>query len=118
MDGEEGKFIMVTFWLVEAMSRVSFRMPKVIVRLNEQKSKLIVECIKQASRAKVHLSEHPPLMELHNKASTYFENVLSFANHLGIFSEEVSRSGEQVGNTPQAFSHLACISAAMNLAKG
>lgn len=65
----------------------------------------------------MHLSEYPPLMELHNKASTYFDNALSFANHLGIFSEEVNPSGEQVGNTPQAFSHLACISAAINLAK-
>lgn len=41
--------------------------------------------------------------------------MLSFANHLGIFSEEVAISGEQMGNTPQAFSHLACVSAAMHL---
>jgi GH15 family glucan-1,4-alpha-glucosidase len=41
--------------------------------------------------------------------------VLSFANHLGIFSEEVASSGEAMGNVPQAFSHLSCISAAMNL---
>lgn len=46
---------------------------------------------------------------------TNFDNMLSFANHLGMFSEEVAISGEQIGNTPQAFSHLACISAAMNL---
>jgi GH15 family glucan-1,4-alpha-glucosidase len=44
-----------------------------------------------------------------------FENMLSFSNHLGMFSEEISRSGEQLGNTPQAFSHLALISAAFNL---
>jgi GH15 family glucan-1,4-alpha-glucosidase len=46
-----------------------------------------------------------------------FENMLSFGNHLRIFSEEISRSGEQLGNTPQAFSHLALISAAFNLDK-
>ncbi|KAJ4383546.1 hypothetical protein N0V86_001599 [Didymella sp. IMI 355093] len=44
-----------------------------------------------------------------------FENMLSFGNHLHIFSEEIARSGEQLGNTPQAFSHLALISAAFNL---
>jgi len=35
-----------------------------------------------------------------------------------MFSEEVAISGEQMGNVPQAFSHLACISAAMNLGRG
>lgn len=49
------------------------------------------------------------------KAITTFENMLGFSNHLGMFSEEISRSGEQLGNTPQAFSHLALISAAFNL---
>jgi len=49
------------------------------------------------------------------KASAIFENMLAFGNHLGMFSEEIARSGEQLGNTPQAFSHLALISAAFNL---
>jgi GH15 family glucan-1,4-alpha-glucosidase len=44
-----------------------------------------------------------------------FENMLSFSNHLCMFSEEIAHSGEQLGNTPQAFSHLALISAAFNL---
>jgi GH15 family glucan-1,4-alpha-glucosidase len=52
---------------------------------------------------------------LRRKAIASFDNVLSFANHLGIFSEEVAISGEAMGNVPQAFSHLSCISAAMNL---
>jgi GH15 family glucan-1,4-alpha-glucosidase len=43
--------------------------------------------------------------------------MLSFGNHLHIFSEEIAVSGEQLGNTPQAFSHLALISAAFNLDK-
>lgn len=46
------------------------------------------------------------------RAVNLFENMLSFSNHLGMFSEEISRGGEQLGNTPQAFSHLALISAA------
>ena len=62
-----------------------------------------------------NLHQTPCLKQLHSDAFSYFENALLFANHLGIFSEEVSRSGEQVGNIPQAFSHLSCISAAMNL---
>ena len=35
--------------------------------------------------------------------------MLGYANHLNMFSEEIARSGEQLGNTPQAFSHLALI---------
>ena len=41
--------------------------------------------------------------------------MLGFSNHLSMFSEEIARSGEQLGNSPQAFSHLALISAAFNL---
>jgi GH15 family glucan-1,4-alpha-glucosidase len=49
------------------------------------------------------------------QAVNIFENILSFGNHLHMFSEEIAHSGEQLGNTPQAFSHLALISAAFNL---
>lgn len=49
------------------------------------------------------------------RATNIFENMLSFGNHLGMFSEEIAGTGEQLGNTPQAFSHLALISAAFNL---
>jgi GH15 family glucan-1,4-alpha-glucosidase len=49
------------------------------------------------------------------KAEFMFDNVLGYANHLGLFSEELSRSGEQLGNFPQALTHLALISAATAL---
>ena len=49
------------------------------------------------------------------RAVNIFENMLNFGNHLGMFSEEIASTGEQLGNTPQAFSHLALISAAFNL---
>ncbi|MGW4897095.1 glycoside hydrolase family 15 protein [Kitasatospora sp. NPDC004240] len=44
-----------------------------------------------------------------------FEKMLTYANHLGLYAEEIGRTGEQLGNFPQAFTHLALISAAFNL---
>ena len=42
-------------------------------------------------------------------------NVLGYANHLGFYSEQTGPQGEALGNFPQAFTHLALISAAFNL---
>jgi GH15 family glucan-1,4-alpha-glucosidase len=44
-----------------------------------------------------------------------FEKMLTFANHLGLYAEQVGLHGEQLGNFPQGFTHLALISAAFNL---
>lgn len=52
-----------------------------------------------------------------DKARLMFEEMLSYANHLGLYSEETGASGEALGNFPQAFTHLALISAAWNLNK-
>jgi GH15 family glucan-1,4-alpha-glucosidase len=49
------------------------------------------------------------------KARLVFEQMLSYANHLGLFGEETGSQGEALGNFPQAFTHLALISAAFNL---
>jgi pentatricopeptide repeat protein len=44
-----------------------------------------------------------------------FEKMLTYANHVGLYAEEIGLSGEQLGNFPQAFTHLALINAAVNL---
>ena len=49
------------------------------------------------------------------EAQFLFEKLLSYANHLGLFSEEISSRGELLGNFPQALTHLGLISAAYNL---
>jgi GH15 family glucan-1,4-alpha-glucosidase len=48
-------------------------------------------------------------------ARLIFEKMLTYANHLGLYAEEIGPTGEQLGNFPQAFTHLALISAAVNL---
>ncbi|MFJ5307278.1 glycoside hydrolase family 15 protein [Streptomyces sp. NPDC088350] len=50
-----------------------------------------------------------------DEARLAFEKMLTYANHLGLYAEEIGRTGEQQGNFPQAFTHLALISAAFNL---
>jgi GH15 family glucan-1,4-alpha-glucosidase len=49
------------------------------------------------------------------KAKVYFEKMLGYANHLGLYAEQIGMKGEHLGNFPQAFTHLALISAAIEL---
>ncbi|MGY1660895.1 glycoside hydrolase family 15 protein [Geodermatophilus sp. SYSU D00705] len=48
-------------------------------------------------------------------ARTAFEKMLTYGNHVGLYSEEIALTGEQIGNFPQAFTHLALIDAATTL---
>ena len=48
-------------------------------------------------------------------ARLIFEKMLTYANHLGLYAEQIGPTGEQLGNFPQAFTHLSLISAAVNL---
>ena len=50
-----------------------------------------------------------------DEARLMFEQMLGYANHLGLYAEEIGHSGEALGNFPQAFTHLTLISAAFNL---
>jgi GH15 family glucan-1,4-alpha-glucosidase len=50
-----------------------------------------------------------------DEARLAFEKMLTYANHLGLYSEEIGSSGEALGNFPQAFTHLSLISAAVYL---
>jgi GH15 family glucan-1,4-alpha-glucosidase len=49
------------------------------------------------------------------QARFLFEKMLGYANHVGLFSEELGPAGEHLGNFPQAFSHFSLISAAYYL---
>ena len=60
-----------------------------------------VECLARAGRLE--------------EAQLTFEKMLTYSNHLGLYSEEIGATGELLGNFPQAFTHLAMISAAVNL---
>ncbi len=66
----------------------------------------LVEALTRAGRTDPQRLEDARLM---------FEQVLGYANHLGLYSEQTGASGEALGNFPQAFTHLALISAAFNL---
>ena len=60
-----------------------------------------VECLTRAGRL--------------DDARLALEKMFSYANHLGLYAEEVGPSGEALGNFPQALTHLGLISAAVNL---
>ncbi len=66
----------------------------------------LVEALTRAGR------DDPRQLE---RARLIFEEMLGYANHLGLYAEETGPSGEALGNSPQAFTHFALISAAFNL---
>ncbi len=66
----------------------------------------LVEALTRAGRSDRAKLDHARLI---------FERMLGYANHLGLYAEETGHSGEALGNFPQAFTHLALISAAFNL---
>jgi GH15 family glucan-1,4-alpha-glucosidase len=66
----------------------------------------LVEALTRAGRTDPARLEDARLM---------FEEMLGYANHVGLYSEQTGSSGEALGNFPQAFTHLALISAAFNL---
>jgi GH15 family glucan-1,4-alpha-glucosidase len=49
------------------------------------------------------------------EAELTFEKMNTYANHLGLYSEEIGQTGDQLGNFPQAFTHLSLINAAISL---
>ncbi|HXL74151.1 MAG TPA: glycoside hydrolase family 15 protein, partial [bacterium] len=60
-----------------------------------------VECLSRAGRL--------------DEAQFLFEKLMGYANHVGLYSEELSQKGEHLGNFPQAFTHIALIRAAFDL---
>jgi GH15 family glucan-1,4-alpha-glucosidase len=49
------------------------------------------------------------------QARLTLEKMFTYANHLGLYAEEIGQTGEQLGNFPQAFTHLSLINAAITL---
>jgi GH15 family glucan-1,4-alpha-glucosidase len=49
------------------------------------------------------------------QARFFFEKMLGYANHLGLYGEQLGHRGDHLGNFPQAFTHLALVSAAYDL---
>lgn len=61
----------------------------------------LVECLTQAGRL--------------TEARLKLEKMFTYATHLNLYAEEIGRSGQMLGNYPQAFTHLSLINAAINL---
>ncbi|MGH1506419.1 MAG: glycoside hydrolase family 15 protein, partial [Acidimicrobiales bacterium] len=76
-EGDEGSFVMCSFWFVEALARAG----------------------------------EP------ERAAELFDRLLTYSGPLGLFSEEIGVDGQLLGNYPQAFSHLALVSAAVALSE-
>ena len=51
------------------------------------------------------------------EAALTFAKMRTYANHVGLYSAEIGSTGEQLGNFPQAFSHVALINSALNLSR-
>jgi GH15 family glucan-1,4-alpha-glucosidase len=76
LDGEEGTFLLCTFWLARALA--------------------------MAGRT--------------GEAREVFERAAAYVNDVGLLAEEIDpATGEQLGNTPQAFSHIGLVNAAWSI---
>jgi GH15 family glucan-1,4-alpha-glucosidase len=50
-----------------------------------------------------------------DRAQLFFEKMHSYANHVGLYAEEMDGTGRYLGNFPQAFTHLGLVGAAFSL---
>ncbi|KAJ1940121.1 hypothetical protein GGF37_004110, partial [Kickxella alabastrina] len=66
----------------------------------------LAEALSRASKADITLLY---------KAQVIIDEMIMYGNHVGLFSEEIDKAGKHLGNFPQAFTHIALISAAFNV---
>jgi GH15 family glucan-1,4-alpha-glucosidase len=71
--------------------------------------------VETASAALFVFSAFLTLSSAYSKARFFFEKMLGYANHLGLYGEQLGPRAQHLGNFPQAFTHLALISAAYDL---
>jgi GH15 family glucan-1,4-alpha-glucosidase len=91
MGGSEGAFSLCTLWAIEALARCVSR------------SRLILGGVWADHRSTL-LRAGVYDKDLLTRANDMLTDFLGYGNHVGLFSEEISISGEGLGNTPQGFS--------------
>eukprot|EP01113_Clastostelium_recurvatum_P048203 TRINITY_DN8729_c0_g1_i1.p1 TRINITY_DN8729_c0_g1~~TRINITY_DN8729_c0_g1_i1.p1 ORF type:complete len:857 (+),score=159.57 TRINITY_DN8729_c0_g1_i1:56-2626(+) len=142
LEGEEGTFNICTFWLIEAMTRAGATTTTTTQRHDSHTSLSSLSSSSAPSSSSSTSSSTSPAKNsssntnnkdnkernhdkdtndddddgnMLNRARFMFEEMLAYANHLGLYGEETGLAGDSLGNFPQAFTHLSLISCAFNL---
>ena len=114
LKGQEGTFSICTFWSHTrhaSPTRLHLTRQSAHESFSSLSSSSMIRAVEAAARLGVYQKESL------EKSRFMFEGMLGYANHVGLYSEEIGQRGEHLGNFPQAFTHLALISAAINLDK-
>ena len=115
LKGQEGTFSICTFWSDTTAPTPTRSLSAPPLSFTADVGRCCCRCCCRAVEAAARLGAYRK--DSLEKSRFMFEQMLGYANHLGLYSEEIGKRGEHLGNFPQAFTHLALISAAINLDK-